>query len=181
MTAKQNVFLALGRDVPLVRLRNDVAHISIPFGNCDHMLRSPDRQYVRAVAGKICGITDGEVYLGGGVTEGWFFNGEKDYSDIDLLAVLNSNVPESSGLIHDLVRASQEQSGILVGTGLCGVKHIVEGERLYFNIDFVEERFSLIPIAKNRDPAKLLPSPIDLTIVSSKNFQRYLAKQERWS
>jgi hypothetical protein len=100
MTDKKNILLAQG-DVPLVRVDK------LPFV-WKHLIhdKSRDRFYSVTIYLEARGIN---TYLGGGVTEDYFFNGRVSTSDIDIIA-LRTNRGITDDLIAELYSASKTQT-----------------------------------------------------------------------
>ena len=184
VTRKHNVELKQGRDVPIVSMSRQ--------SNYQHMLNSNDIPRVEAIASFL--YNQGfELYLGGSLTENWFFNGpnisrghQREYNDIDILAKASkkSTIERAFEAVNVLGSTNAKDLGIVFGDRAAFKVEPQGPTEAYFNIYRLATnlgyRYTLTPLLTleeaKTDPSfgwqNKLPVKIDLTLTVDDLFRK---------
>lgn len=168
MERRKNVILTRGRDVPIVKIES--GNIS----QYDHMLREQDQSRVHDVFEYLLG-NDLTPYLGGGVTESWFYNGTQNYTDVDIVGVakIDKRLKEPKAQKAALAfKRATKQPGIVLGSS--AFKVLDDNPQEYMNMRSLDERFLLLPCLTPDELEGLvnMPKDIDISLISSEKFKR---------
>ncbi|HVY01760.1 MAG TPA: hypothetical protein VHA12_03280 [Candidatus Nanoarchaeia archaeon] len=174
----------------LTNTKNVVLPYNGDASRFNHMLRLADRNVVNDFVSYLFD-TCKEVYLGGGVVEGWINNGNRNYGDIDLIAIPKSY--EAEDFVVSQIREgcpdknysldfAEEDLKLGRKAHLFGVaKPIVLGNREFKPVDMtiqqqtmeqvymsgpITHRFGLLPKATLSEIVFGMPSVIDVSILN---------------
>lgn len=185
----KNIVVDMAQHMPILKMNQAKDY--------QHFLKDNDRKNVRALF-YYCLDNRLELYLTGGVVSSGMMNGQRQYSDIDLLAVADSKAIYNlamllSGCQEDfykydvltnmhmpktLKEISQTKGSYVFNANgqLFQTIGASTAEKMYLNRE-VEERFILMPLVPVSNIRELRgrndrPSAIDLSVVDRNKFQR---------
>lgn len=163
---KTDVPLERGVHVPSLKLER------LDNGRCtgEHMLRGIDKNTFSALATTL--INNGlDVYLGGSVAENHWFGLNKEYGDIDLLAIVKKATNRAEALYFPEILMNAEDNGFGFRDYMFDVK-FKGNSNAYFNVYNLINGYSFTVTPKPRWNQDLFSrgehKPFDLTITTSK-------------
>lgn len=166
------------------------AILRVPINGIGHMLKPVDEQPVKDLLSFLTTYST-SVYLSGSVRDRHFLNGDRNYADIDLLAVLGINEAINDSIIGNFTKAAKpelffpripehQRKSLNLGNTEYYVSNFEENTPCYMNMHTsspiapsrgIRGAFKLQPFCQYKTGI-ITPSPIDLVFMTGEEFEK---------